>query len=134
MLVDRVFVLYLYMYITATLEILQQTYPRLFSRSNFMRTHKSICVGVNMTISRRYLGVREWRIHTHYHVTCHKIGGGNCIQTVEYMNMDPGSAQFSCRHKGWLVSMGPPVDIHNIHVHSASRCVSSVGLCMCVCV
>ena len=35
-------------------------------------TQKPICAGVIVSISKlilRYLGVREWRIHTHYHVT-----------------------------------------------------------------
>ena len=45
---------------------------------------KSICVGVNMISNLilregRYLGGRERRIHTHYHVTFHKIGGGDRI-------------------------------------------------------
>ena len=52
-----------------------------------MKTHKSICAGVNITISNlilregRYLGGRERRTLEvekggHYHVTFKKIGGG----------------------------------------------------------
>ena len=35
-----------------TPQTLQQTYPRLLSRSNFMRTQNPICAGVNMIISK----------------------------------------------------------------------------------
>ena len=72
----------MYMY---TQKTLQQTYTRLLSRSNFMRTQKPICAGVIVSISNlilRYLGVREWRIHTHYHLTfqsCSRNRGNRCV-------------------------------------------------------
>ena len=47
-----------------------------------MRTHKSICVGVNMTISNLILRdgkIPGSEIHSHYHVTFHKIGGGKIL-------------------------------------------------------
>ena len=46
------------------------TYPWLFSRSNFLKTQKSICVGVNIIISNLILrkACRE-RKRTHYHLT-----------------------------------------------------------------
>ena len=62
-----------YMYSTANI-------PRLLSRSNFMKTHKSISVLVSTLQSQISSSEREDTLEVekggHYHVTFQKIGGG----------------------------------------------------------